>query len=333
MSARDRVMPSKDCGDARSASVSRMLERIRSFLTVVEEGSLHRAAARLHISQPALSRQMQALEHELGGRLLERSATGVTATAGGQALVNRMGAVLASYDLAMSDTRRVLRGEMDQLRIAYLPSAAQQYLSGPLREVRRSHPETVLKLVDLFPGEQIIALRAGEIDIGITNESGESLAGEFYTRKLAEVGSYVALPEQHRLATHDRVRLSDLRGEFFVGGDSQKVPGMDRRLEAYCKKYGKFRPKFHGPAQSLAHGFELIANENAVQILPAFASHHSPPGVVILPLADAEVTWKILVMWRRGRAGGALEALLDALFTKVTPKATETTRLTAKARH
>jgi DNA-binding transcriptional LysR family regulator len=95
-----------------------MLAQIRSFLTVLEEGSLHRGAARLRISQPALSRQMQALEHELGGRLLERMATGVRPTAGGQALAERMGAVLASYDLAMSDTRRALRGETDQLRIA-----------------------------------------------------------------------------------------------------------------------------------------------------------------------------------------------------------------------
>jgi DNA-binding transcriptional LysR family regulator len=107
--------------------------------------------------------------------------------------------------------------------------------------------------------------------------------------------------------------LSDLKGEFFVSGDFQQVPGMDRRVKAYCKKYGKFRPKFHGSAQTLADGFELVANENAVLILPAFASHHSPPGVVILPLADAGVTWKILVMWRQGRAGGALKALLDAL--------------------
>src|SRR5258705_537852 len=84
----------------------------------------------------------------------------------------------------------------------------------------------------------------------------------------------------------------------------------------------KFRPKFHGPAQSLAHAaFELIANEKAVHILPGYASHHSPPGVVILPLADPEVTWKILVTWRRGKAGGALKALLDTLFRKVTPKA------------
>src|SRR4029077_11256282 len=178
-------MPSKGCDDALSASVSRMLAQIRSFLTVVEEGSLHRAAARLRISQPALSRQMQTLEHELGGRLLERMATGVSPTAGGQALAKRMGAVLGSYDLALGDTRRALRGETDQVRIAYLVSVTQQYLNGALRKVRRSHPETVFKLVNLTPGEQIVALRAGEIDIGITNESGELLAGEFYTRELA----------------------------------------------------------------------------------------------------------------------------------------------------
>ena len=309
-----------------------MLAQIRSFLTVVEEGSLHRAAARLRISQPALSRQMQALEHELGGRLLERMATGVRPTAGGQALAERMGVVLASYDLAMSDTRRALRGETDQLRIAYFPAVGPQYLSGPLREVRRSHPETVLKLVGLSPGKQIIALRAGEIDIGITNESGELLADEFYTRKLAETHSCIALPEHHRLATQEWVRLSDLKGEFFVSADSQQVPGLDRQVEAYCKKYGKFRPKFLGLAQSIAQGFELVANENAVLMLAALASHHSPPGVVILPLADAEVTWKIMVVWRRGRAGGALKALLDALLAMVTPKANETTRLAARAR-
>src|ERR1700751_906018 len=95
-----------------------MLEQIRSFLTVGEEGTLHRAAARLRISQAALARQIQTLEHELGGRLLERMATGVSPTAGGQTLAKSMGAVLASYDLALSDTRRALRGETDQGRMA-----------------------------------------------------------------------------------------------------------------------------------------------------------------------------------------------------------------------
>ena len=138
-------MPSKHCSVARSAPVFGMLEQIRSFLTVVEEGSLHRAAVRLRISPSALSRQMQALEHELGGRLLERMATGVRPTAGGQALAKRMGAALASW--------RVLRGEGDQVRIAYLLTT-RHYLNGALREVRRSQPQTDFKLVDLTPGEQ-----------------------------------------------------------------------------------------------------------------------------------------------------------------------------------
>ncbi len=88
------------------------------------------------------------------------------------------------------------------------------------------------------------------------------------------------------------------------------------------QKYGKFRPKFHGSAKSLVHAFEFAANENTVLLLAASASHLSPPGLVILPLADAEVTWKILVVWRRVRACGALKALLDALLT-VTPKGSE----------
>jgi DNA-binding transcriptional LysR family regulator len=67
---------------------------------------------------------MQALEHELGGRLLERMATGVRPTAGGQTLAKRIGAVLASYDLAISETRRALRGETDQVRIAYVPQSS-----------------------------------------------------------------------------------------------------------------------------------------------------------------------------------------------------------------
>src|SRR5260370_10121255 len=111
--------------------------------------------------------------------------TGVSSTAGGQALAKRMGALLASYDLAMSDTRRALRGETDQVRIGYLPAVAQQYLRGLLREVRRSHPETDLKLVGLTPGQQIVALRAGDIDIGITNASGQLVSGEFCAPNLS----------------------------------------------------------------------------------------------------------------------------------------------------
>src|SRR5260370_8328061 len=116
------------------------------------------------MTQSALARQMQVLELASGGRLLERMTTGVRPTAGGQALAKRMGALLASYDLAMSDTRRVLRGETDQVRIAYYLTT-RHYLNGALREVRRSQPQTDFKLVNLTPAEQRRALPSGKTDI------------------------------------------------------------------------------------------------------------------------------------------------------------------------
>jgi DNA-binding transcriptional LysR family regulator len=150
------------------------------------------------------------------------------------------------------------RWEADQVRIAYIPCAVQQYLRGPLREVRRSHPETLLKLVNLSPGKQMNALRAGEIDIGITNESGELLAREFYTRTLAETGSYIAVSEHHPLATQDRVRLSDLKSEFFVNWDSQQLPrprtGGSRRIakntESFARNFTARREALHTPPSS-----------------------------------------------------------------------------------
>jgi hypothetical protein len=69
------------------------------------------------------------------------------------------------------------------------------------------------------------------------------------------------------------VRLSDLKGEFFLALDSQQVPGLNRQIEAYCKKYGKFRPRFHGSAHSLAHAFELIAGAKAFAANPDECRH------------------------------------------------------------
>jgi DNA-binding transcriptional LysR family regulator len=307
-------MLSGDCRDAGFASLGSMLTQIRSFLAVVEEGSLHRAAARLSMSQSALSRQMQALEHELGDRLMERTSTGVELTPGGRLLAAKMGVVLAGYDRTMMEVRRLMRGESDRLRIGFLASAAREYLELPLKRVRQAQPKTVLKLLDLSPGEQITALRAGEIDVGLTDESAGLLARDFYTRKLAEMPSFAALHAQHPLAGEKQVRLAQLKHDVFVSGSEQEVPGITRRIKAYCWKYGKFRPRFIGPAQSLAETFEIIANENAVSILPAFMRHHVVPGVVILPLADPEVTSQIMVVWQRGKKSAALRTLLDSLF-------------------
>ena len=113
-----------------------MLPQIRAFLIVTEEGSINRAAERLRLSQSALSRQMQALEHEMGGALLERTSNGVTLTPAGLALQTAMGTVLAGYDRAVTDVRRIVRGEKNLIRIGYMASAAKEYLDAALKRVK-----------------------------------------------------------------------------------------------------------------------------------------------------------------------------------------------------
>jgi DNA-binding transcriptional LysR family regulator len=139
-----------------------MVPQLRAFLVALEEGSLNRAAVRLRMSQSALSRQMQVLENEIGGALLERTPVGIRPTDAGYALATSLPRVLADYDAALDEARRLARGQRELIRLGYLGSAAQAFLDPALSALRRTHPEVKVKLLDLSPGEQIVALRKGE---------------------------------------------------------------------------------------------------------------------------------------------------------------------------
>ena len=294
-----------------------MLSQIRAFLVVSEEGSINRAADRLSMSQSALSRQMQGLEHEMGGPLFERTSAGIKLTPGGLALQGRMSPVLTAYDRAVMEVRRIVRGEQKVLRIGYIASAAKQHLAAALKRVRTEHPDLSLKLLDQSPGEQIAALRAGEIDAALTDESAVTLAREFYTRTLAAIPTVVALPEQHPLRKRSSLRVADLKNGVFVKSDEDDVPGLNQRIVALCRKYGKFRPRFVGPAHSLAEGLQMVVNESAVAILPAFVRDNTAAtGVLFVPLADEGVTVRLWVVWQRGKISQPLRTLLDAFFRK-----------------
>jgi len=264
---------------------------------------------------------MQSLEHELGGKLLERSSTGVRPTSGGYALATKMAALLASYDSTMVEVRRIVRGETEQLRIGYLASAFGEYLAPALEKVRQVHPRTKVKLLDLFPGEQITALRQGKIDIALTQEIGDLLRRDFYTRQLAVTESILALPAGHPLASRKQAKIAELKNETFVTGTEERVPGYRRRLAQICRNCGKFRPKLIDNSGDLSSKLAMVANEDAVALLPAYMRHQAAPGVVIIPVADAGATWRLFVVWQRGKTGGALRTLLDSLPAKVSTAA------------
>jgi len=295
-----------------------MLDKLRVFLVVLEEGSLRRAADRLRISQSAITRQMQSLELDLGGRVLERTSVGVRPTNGGQALAERAKSLLADYDSAMAEVRRMNLGESERLRIGYIASAVQEYLSPALAVLRRAYPKLKVKMLDQTPGEMIIALRQGKIDLAMTLHGINLLSRDFYARKLATVRSLVALPVSHRLATERQVSLSQLKGETFVRGSDDVVPGYTQRVSQFCRKYGGFRPRLGTieRADGLVETLAMAANEEMISIQPAFISHLKVPNVVLVPIADGGATWDLFVVWQRGKIANPLRTLLSELNLK-----------------
>jgi DNA-binding transcriptional LysR family regulator len=292
-----------------------MLVQLRSFLVVLEENSLNRAAARLRISQPALSRQMQALEHELGGKLLERNSSGVRSTDAGHALAERIGPVLAGYDKALAETRRLIRGDRDQIRIGYLGSAAKQFLNPALAAVREVYPKVKTRLFDLTPGEQISAFRSGEIDVGLIGQEGRVLAKDFYMRKIATLPVAAIVSADHPLAARKRIKLTELRNEAFVGAPDREVPGRNRWITQLCRRAG-FRPRFAGDGDSISTTLLMVANEGAVTLGPNYLQDIAAPNVVILPLTDPDATWDLFVAWQRGRTTGVVAKLVELLCAK-----------------
>jgi DNA-binding transcriptional LysR family regulator len=288
------------------------LDLVRSFFAIIEHGSLNRAAVRLRLSQSTLTRQMHALEHAIGGRLFERTSAGVALTTAGHALAGGMRPVLAKFDTVIDETRNLACGKRLQLRVGYLMSAAADYLHPALRALRKSHPEVKVKLLDLSPGEQLRALREGQLDLALIGHTGTMLDREFFVRRVASLPVLVALAEHHPLAAKTAIRLADLKGELFIGAPDLDIPGHNRWITQLCRRAG-FRARFLENADSLTHGLATIVTEHAVALMPEYTRGTAVPGVVFRPLTDSAAHWDLVVAWQRGRLPEPVRVMLEAL--------------------
>jgi DNA-binding transcriptional LysR family regulator len=291
------------------------LDLLRSFFAIAEFGSLSKAAEQLHVSQSTLTRQVQTIETEIGGQLLERGHSGVALTAAGHALLEGMRPVVARADIVISEVRKLARGQSASLRVGYLMSAAGEYLNPALAALRRSHPETKVRLVDLSPGDQLAALRRGELDVVLLGNINAAFGREFFVRRIATLPVVVALPETHALAAGDDITLADLRRDVFVGADPDDIPGFNNWIIQLCRR-AKFRPKIVEHAHGLTQTLSLLVAENAVTLLPGLVSKFKVPGVTFRPLRSPAVKWDLQVAWQRGKIAEPVRELVNLLTKK-----------------
>lgn len=305
-------MPLPSCRYAPSAYPTGMIDRIRALLVVIEEGSVNRAAVRLRITQPALSRQMKSLENEVGGKLLERETSGVKPTDLGHALLKSMRPVIDAYEAALAGVRRQARGLKSELRVGYLISAARPVLTPALALLRTTHPDLKLTLHDMSPKEQIDALRAGELDVALIGQEGVMAAREFYSHKLCSLGVCAALSATDPLAARESISIRDLKARDFIGVDEDQMPGRNGWMTALCRSAG-FKPRFTGITDGITRVLSQVVSESAVTLLPDYFRDFNHPGVVLVPVTDAKTRWDFIVLWQRGKVPATTRALVEAL--------------------
>ncbi len=286
------------------------MKTVRTFMTVMEEGSVNRAAARLGVAQPTLSRQIQALEQEVGGKLFERGSWGVRPTDLGFKLREVMAPVLKSYDQAWAEVSAHAQGRNTQLRVGYIGLAATRFLTPALAKLREEFPDLKLWLFDQTPREQLTALRAGEIDVALIGQEGAALADDFYKRKVRRLGVCVALPSDHPLAGAESLSLSALAGSSFIGVSESVLPGRNTWMTALCAKAG-FKPRFVAQSMEVSETFARVVGESAVSLLPDYAESTPLPEVVFRRINDPWATWDFYVLRQRGRGNAAIRRLVE----------------------
>ena len=259
------------------------LRHLRCFVALAEELHFTRAAERLHIEQPPLSRAIKELEDDLGAVLFVRNRRGTVLTEAGATFLQDVRRVFAALKQAQENVRAVAAGLSGSLRIAVSDGAIDPRLSALLARCREEEPEIEIRLSEVPLAEQLRGLRSGDFSIGFahTAEVGDDIA----TEPLWHDSLVVAVPARHPLLSHKAVPLHQLASYPLVLCDPQICEGCYRELTRLLRPLER-EPDIAEHVSSLDMMLTLVGAGYGVGFITATRVAASPrPDVVIRPLA------------------------------------------------
>ena len=290
------------------------LRHLRYFVAVAEALNFTRAAEKMNLAQPSLTRQIHNLEEELGVRLLDRTKNQVSLTEEGISfLVDARRLVALSLE-SVKSVQRFGRGEASQLNVGYLFKFNFDLLPTTLKAFYQDCPEVAVNLFDMSPAEQLRALEARKIDLAFVGlrppAASNNMAGLTW-ECVAHHNVVVVLPAHHPLAKKRKIKISDLKLQFFVSMSEETHPGSRDWLSGICQDAG-FTPRIlqdveleSGIMTFVADGLGVTLAREQIKNLP----HH---GVVFRPLA-ASAKADYWVAWQRENRSKALVEYIDII--------------------
>jgi DNA-binding transcriptional LysR family regulator len=272
-----------------------------------------RAAAQLGIAQPPLSQQIQALEQQIGVRLLQRLPRGVELTEAGRVFLDEARAALGQVEHAIDAAQRTARGEHGQLAVGFTSSAAfHPFIPAVVRAFRQQSPNVALLLEESSTRELISALQSGQLDVAFIRIPKGNTA-DLTIESLLDEQMLVALPAHHRLLRGGKrktIALTELASETFILYRRPSGPGLYDAIIAACRAAG-FSPDIGQEAPRLLSTLSLVAAGLGVSIVPESLRRLNTEGIAYLTLAKTtDLVAPLHLAWRGADMSGALQRLI-----------------------
>lgn len=290
------------------------LRHLRAFVVVAQELSFRAAAKRLGMSQPPLSRQIKALEDELGVRLLERGRNRCVAlTDAGQTFLTDARRTLAAADLTLRHAREAASGTRGRLNVANIAALSACVVPPLLEAFRTRHPEVEVFLVEMERPEQLAALREGRIHVGIYPDLSDPLERQFQSQWLFTCPMVAVLPPKHPQANTGQEKqaldIHTLAPDTILIPSPDYSPGYGERLERTCTAAG-FAPAATHPVEGLPNLLAMVAAGYGVALLPEVLVHAQASACRVRRLGAPVPSFRLNLLWLRQASSEVLRSFL-----------------------
>ena len=290
------------------------LRHLRYFVAVAEELNFTRAAEKLHLAQPSLTRQIHNLEEELGVRLLDRTKNQVSLTEEGKSFLLDARRLLALSLESVKAVQLVSRGESVQLNLGYSFKFNFDPLPATLGAFYQTNPDFAVNLFDMSPAEQLRALEARKIDLGFVglrpSAAGKNMAALNW-ECVARDNVVVVLPARHPLAKKGKILARDLKSLFFVAMSEHTHPGSRDWLTGLCQEAG-FTPRILQDVELESGIMTFVAEGLGVTLAREQIKNLPHRGVIFRPLA-ATAKADYWVAWHRENRSRALSQYIEII--------------------
>ncbi|GLX14188.1 LysR family transcriptional regulator [Pseudomonas straminea] len=291
------------------------LAQLRCFTTVATELNFRRAAERLNMTQPPLSRQIQLLEHSLGVELFTRSTRSVALTAAGRAFFIEAQNLLERAHQAAASARRFAAGDIGSVSISFVGSAVYEFLPRVIAEARLNQPQVKISLSEMNTHQQHEALRTRRIDLGIVRQP--LLQAGYENECLVREPFVLAIPRQHPLAAVGQVSVGDLDGAPFLMYSHAAYPPFNELLTGMFRSAG-VAPEY---VQWLGSSLTILALVNAgmgLALVPRCATNVVFKDVCFREIDLGEgIQSELHLTWRSNNDNPACLMLLEAIRAAV----------------